>query len=676
MKTAINNKFHMKSVQRSDIFRKFQKPFRYLLRDSMHYEKDLYVDQSSTRYEEEFDAFTTSYSSDVRYFIGYTGCGKSTFIRHYFDLDNISPKKFRNDTLVIPSFWNGKKIGKENYEGNIIKHVIGSARSAIVEIDKAKGLAFPYNDLREFFTYIQETRGDILSTLSAEEYYQFGNDQDAIISRILSRTEQNCPIEYTSSSLKYFIEKYSEIKRVVFIIDDVETMDAAAINFLIDTYYHIYDCFQNAKDKEIVVNLLISLRPHSFRFLRDSGFPHEKIIAYGNHLESRCYQIIRNDIPNIREIFIRRFEKAEKNYIPGNPGTWNTAKGYLFSLIGAFENRYVDIITDLCHMNIRAIFDCIQLILSNRIWCQESKIPTEYPDVKIHEYNFNSIVNVLRTLACGENSVYTGNMNLQFNASDLEDMQQRPAFDGSNVFIPNILTNLNNRECDVTTIYIMFYLENKFSSTNKTPANSEFITVSDLLDELMRLLNRTDRDYLENVIQYLFQNRIIRKSIKDHDNQATINQLRPDTYIYFTKKGSRMLKLLCEDSILLEIFREDIVREYSDDVVCRSSFELVLDQRRDILFRDLIMLAREIYYAEDKAIVNALNSNHAHFPNSFIGTYRLSEDICQGLWNTFEYAQNLVSIDEIKSELKELMKEIEKRKGELCNTKQSLLSVT
>lgn len=59
-------------------------------------------------------------------------------------------------------------------------------------------------------------------------------------------------------------------------------------------------------------------------------------------------------------------------------------------------------------MNIRAIFDCLQLILSNRIWCQESKIPTVYPSVNIRDYNFNNIVNLLRTLSCGESSVYTG----------------------------------------------------------------------------------------------------------------------------------------------------------------------------------------------------------------------------------------------------------------------------
>lgn len=666
MKVAINNNFRMKSTQKSDIFRKFQRPFRYLLKDSMRYEKDLYVAQASTRYEEEFDALTHSYTNDVRYFIGYTGCGKSTFIRHYFSLDNISPKLIDNgNTLVIPSFWNGKKVDKLTYRDCIIRHIVSSIRSAIMTIDRTKGLVFPHNELEEFFSYIQTTRGEILSTLSPEQYSENGNDPSSIISMILSKTSEESALEYASSTLKFFIEKYSDISRVIFVIDDVETMDAEVLNFLVDTYYHMYSCFENVAEKEIIVNLLVSLRPHSFRYLRDIGLTHEKIIAYGNHLESRCYQIIRNDIPNIREIFIRRFEKAEKLFTPGNPNTWKTAKSCLFALIDSFESKYIDIITDLCHMNIRVIFDCLQLILSNRVWCQESKIISDYPDIKINEYNFNNIVNVLRTLSCGENSVYTGQMNLQFNANDLDDMQQRPAFDGSSVFIPNILNNLETRECDITTVYIMYYLENKFSSTDSSPANSEFISVRILLDEIMEVLNRQDKDYLEKILQYLFHNRIIRKSIKDHDNPHTINLLQPESYIYFTRKGSRLLKLFREDSILLEIFREDIVREYSDLDTCKSSFELVLDQKRDTLFYDLIALAKEIFVTEDALIINAMKNGSLHFSGSFIGSFRLTLDICQGLWNTFDYAKNLIEIDEIKESLKILMDQVAQRKTEL-----------
>lgn len=138
-------------------------------------------------------------------------------------------------------------------------------------------------------------------------------------------------------------------------------------------------------------------------------------------------------------------------------------------------------------------------------------------------------------------------------------MQPRPKFDGSDVFIPNIINNLYTRECDLTTIYIMYYLENKFSSTNNTPVNTEFIKVGDLINNIKGVLNRNEGDfnkYLMETIKYLFRNRIIRKSIYDRDAPISIDVIDENTYIYFTKKGSRLLKLFREDSILLEIIEK------------------------------------------------------------------------------------------------------------------------
>lgn len=150
MKTAINNNYTMRSAQRNDIFRKFQEPFRYLLNDSLGYDEKLYVEQASTRYEEEFDVFTNSVSSDVRYFIGYTGCGKSTFIRHYFGLDNAAPKmRNSNQELIVPSVWNSKKIVFDN-KTTIVRHIEGNINAAMRAIDSKKALSFPYYDLDDF----------------------------------------------------------------------------------------------------------------------------------------------------------------------------------------------------------------------------------------------------------------------------------------------------------------------------------------------------------------------------------------------------------------------------------------------------------------------------------------------------------------------------------------------
>ena len=496
---------------------------------------------------------------------------------------------------------------------------------------------------------------------------ELGGDKTKITAKILSNAQDKEPLDYTCSALRYFIEKYSDINRIIFIIDDVETLSITSLHFLINSYYHIYDYFNNVDEKPIIVNLLISLRPHSFRFLKEKSFQHEHIISYGNHLESRCYHIIKNDVPNIRTIFIKRFEYYDKRIEPGNRETWNESKRNLYSLVNRIEDYYIDILVDLCHMNIRAVFDCLQLILSNRIWCQADKPPTPYPYVNPRDYRFNDLLNLLRTLSCGENSVYTGLKDQQFNPSDLSEMQPRPRFDGSEVFIPNLINDKNDRKINLIAIYIMYYLENKFSSTDNTPVNTEYIKFDDLLNEIEFTLNLqkdNKRDKIRNTITELFKNRIVRKSIRDSDNDQTIEIVNGETFLYFTRKGGRLLKLIKENSILLEIFREDIVREYSDNDRCKSSFELVLEQKRDVLFADLIDLAHEIYAAEDDLITKAIHADNTLTTNGFIKDFRLTNDICEGLINTFISA-NGIKTDQYVQAVEELIDEVEKRKTEL-----------
>lgn len=54
----------------------------------------------------------------------------------------------------------------------------------------------------------------------------------------------------------------------------------------------------------------------------------------------------------------------------------------------------------------------------------------------------------------------------------------------------------------------MYYLENKFSSTNNTPVNTEFIKVGDLINNIKGVLNRNEGDfnkYLMETIKYLLE---------------------------------------------------------------------------------------------------------------------------------------------------------------------------
>ena len=353
-------------------------------------------------------------------------------------------------------------------------------------------------------------------------------------------------------------------------------------------------------NSEPIVNLLINVRPHSYRFLQQD-IDHQYLAAYGNYLQSDNYRLIKNEIPDVRKIFKQRFEDAIKKTAskPGNPQTWREAKKVFYEIIDDFDDGIIDMISDLCHKNIRAITDCFQMILSNRVWCQEFRDYTEHPTVERAEYHFD-IVNVIRTIACGENPVYMGEKEIQFNPGNLSNIQFRPSFDDSKVFIPNLIIDIKSKECDILPLVVIRYLNGIFSSGDRSKPQTEFITREDLINNLhLVFAGEVSEEKISYIIDYLFENRIIRKSIISKDSDKSINILEKDDYLYLTFKGSRLLSMLENDSVLLEIYREDVKRDYSDDKYYKSSLELISNNERKILFEDIIELARSIYYSED-----------------------------------------------------------------------------
>ena len=671
---------------KNDIFRKFQKQFRYLLSYPYIIDDSLYVEQSSNYYDEKFTEFVEGLQSEVRFFVGYTGTGKTTFIRHYFGMTNSSPITFKNKAIVIPSFWNGVQLNDENYKATIEENISRVFNSTLSVLNYDAASHFPLHDLHELKDYIIKTRGDILAKLTIEEKMQCYGDIDLEYGRILDKTESTRKVEYASSCLKYFIETYApSIERVILVIDDVETLTANKLNALIDAYFHVYNCLHNTSpNSRFIVNLLISLRPHSFRYLRRT-IPHEMLSSYGNYLENYGYVIVRNDIPSIQNIFNRRFENAIKNTNePGNKDSWDVSLNALYSIVNKFENQYANIVFDLCHMNIRAIMDCFQMILSNRIWCQDSKYISQYPAVNESEYDFNNIVNIIRTLSCGESAVYLGGYNVQTNPNRLNDFQPSPALDNSDAFIPNLLVNFETRECDIVVLYTMLYMEHLFASDEGASQNTEFISVEDLVNTISVLL-RIDSKVVFASVEYLFKNRILRKSIYDTDSDATINRLNAKNYVYFTKKGSRLLQMLSSDCILLELFREDMVRDYSSpahyeflkllganqsnvlDFFYKTSKELVTEKKRHILFADLIVLAHEVYQKEDSYVsLLGLSTSNVPLFETF-GYLPVTLRIIAGIENSLYRSQSVDMHNAIIHKLVELKSQVCQRIRELLN---------
>ena len=646
MNISINEKYLQPTTFRNDIYRKFEKQFISCFLNPVNINDELYVEQPTDEYYNAFNVFFDSLNSGIKFFVGYTGVGKTTFLKHYFNYKTMGFVKYKNDGIVIPACWDGRKIPDNNYEKNIEKQISNILDNLISELYKS----FEYiilDEANELLNYINDTRSDIITSLTIEETVRAKNTGITIEQAKLQKSKNEDPIPFSSSVLKYILEKHcTHIKRLVFVVDDLETLAQYKLCYLITTYLNIYDCMHNSHSQPIV-NLIFSLRPHSFRFLKDN-IDHKYINAYGNILDNESCRIIKNKIPDVNEILIRRFKDVfKKTEKPGNPETWDIAKKVFYEIIASLDENIVKTISEICHLNIRAIIDCLQMILSNRVWCQNSAEYSEHPTVRITDYRFD-IVNVVRTLACGESSVYTGKKDIKFNQENVSNVLARPQFDDSDIFIPNILIDIKTKECDVLPAIIMQYLEGYFSSQTSTPPQTEFVSKKVLCDNLHKIFGEfITLEKIQNTIEYLFNNRIIRKSIISKDTDETINKLLDHDYIYLTLKGSRLLSMFANDSVLLEIYREDIRRNYEKRSECyKSSFELITEGERNTLFDDLIDLVKEIYYSEDDY------QNHiADF--EILSFYKLDFPISQKLLIGVE--KSLLRSQNIDSEAKKML---------------------
>ncbi len=661
---CINEKYNQESWYRSDIYRKFEKQFKFLLNPGYD-DSEMYVKYKNNNYERAFEDFETSLTSEVRFFVGFAGVGKTTFIKHYFKFRTFEIKRKAN-ALIIPIGWNGLRVSDDRYQEAILDQLVPSIYHAIEYIYKSYENFFK-EEIDNIISYIKGTRQDILNELTVEEIIE--EDNPLKIKQIkLMKTQMKFPLEFACSILKYVLEYHNEkkIKRVIFIADDTETLSEATISFLTEMYLSVWTCLQNTKKHRIIANLLIGLRPHSYRFLK-KNLDHGITSPYGIFFENNSNVIHKKEIPNIKEIFIKRFEYAIKNTDkPGNQETWEDAKQILYCIVKDFDNSLIDMISDLCHQDIRAITNCFQMILSNRVWCQEFEGERAFPKLNsAQDFRFD-IVNVVRTIACGENSVYSGQYDIHFNQNNFTDIQYRPSFDGSPVFIPNIFNDLKTKKCDILAALIMQFLENYQSSGIGTSTDSERITKKVLYDKICNLfISQKSSEDIENVIDYLFQNRIIRKSIFSVDGEDSINILNDDDYIYFTQKGSRLLGMLESDSVLLEVFREDIRREYIDEEYEFSAFILnKKNGRRDLLFDDLIRLTHEIYINEDEYCYSCPREESLFYKEKFLITKKL---ICGIRTSLFRSSLDIPAREDIEQKIIKLENEVDNRIHELEN---------
>lgn len=573
----INDRFEYNNrIGASDIYRKFKVQFEALFnpkeiaKSKEEFEK-IYV--HDVNFENKLEDFRNSVGSMAAFCVGYTGIGKTTSIRHCFGLGikNVAVYNEERKELVFPAFFDGHNI-EIDFSDDLAKKIGAVCSFLERENPDLKLYLRTKTGLNELVEFIQETKPEIIEV---DPLVLINMTEEEETRYKLDFAFKHHKYSYNAIRLKYMItKKYDKYERLIIILDDVESLPHSEQQNLIRLYLSLFDCMTNTEfpqDSEYNINMLISLRPHTFRL-------------FNNNRSIEAYPVLGNPITkdepvDLSELFQKRFDYyTETNpRVIGNVDSWNECYSHLKTMNELFSGQYKSLIINLCFMNIREALSCYARIFANRLWVQRNKELYAEFTVNIPDYTFNSIT-IIRALACNECKVY---------------------FNSVNNLLPCLF--LNERQKDYT-VYCLLLL----SVFYRRKAENEYYGVEaqkkiEFIEELKDIFPLDIVKKFEECILYLFEKKILRKSIRDKDDYEVLDRkesLKDDSLIYLSSKGEEMWKMFAQDSVLLELFREGVYRDCNKvDFNMQCSFDLIETGRQKEIFLDLL---KYIEYLSDK----------------------------------------------------------------------------
>lgn len=606
-----------KNLGENDIYRKFSRQFEklFIARETPYTKEDfenMYVNDEE--FEDEIMKFTKAETHTIRFCVGYTGIGKSTTIRHCFGLGMesgafVCPQK---KEVIFPSFFDGyQDIANFNLSIRI------AAVCTMLEnlYPDLKSLMRTYEGKKEFYDFIQRHTGFILENVNPVKAMDM-EENELVLEKLNGAFEQN-PYEFQANKLKFYMKKkYDLYNKLIIILDDIESLPENTQIEIIAKYLKFHECMQNTDfpdEGEYYVKILISVRPQTYRSARKN----RSIEAF----PVGDYPILKRKAVSLDSLFEKRFRHYTKKYAKpiGNQDTWDACYKELMNMNQAFEGQYKDMISNLCQMNIREALSSYSRVFANRFWVQRNKAKEEYFMVSAPEYCFNNI-NVIRALACNEEKVFWGD---------------------TDSVVPNIFLTTKEDDLSIFCLLVISYFVEKrgmeygmnAEELGKIKVEWRNVLGSDLLIKMQRGLD------------FLYDNNIIFKSVLDYDisngnnDNESKTELTNKSLLYISPRGNELFAMFSRDSVLLEMLRENVWRDYeSNNFSDRCSSDLMKSGKQDEIFKDLLNYIDFLYEAERnvRAVVKLFHKE-IEYKNAF-GYYPIVHHLLMGVKNSMDYS--------------------------------------
>lgn len=604
-------------VGRSTLFRRFSRQFSRLLskRDRDEVLESVYIEPAD--YKQRLEESLSDDIDSFRFLIGHTGIGKSTLLKSYFQITHQSPHITENNWLIIPTYCDASVSEAQDID-LLAASIVGAACRKLkthYSIDSTD---------TAIIAMINSTKMRLMARSQSERRQ---SDAD-ILANLFDTDKRVFFLEETKVLLNQ-----TPISTVVLILDDIESMTRTdALASLLQAFYVIYECFQNNPQRKYRVKLLVASRPDTFRALE------EKPWFNGYYYE---VPLLISRIPSLVEIFKHRFNRLTKEIKdqPNNEESWMNAYEMLVRHCEAIEAVNKRTFEHLTNLNIRTAINLFEEFLSNHKWAERRDTRGDpHPAIRPEHLN-TSLVSVLRAIAYGNGDKYA-------------DIDKRP--------IANLLKNTADSCTDLLTLYLVTHLV--VCGNKEHEEGWRFVDVSRLLNHSEDIFDHHDgfdlRSHLVDMMAYLTKREVFFRKPFDAASEYDYS-LAP--------RGEELWRLLAVNSVLLEMWREDV---FMDDSAYRMEYSLSMD--RTLMFEDMVKLVLQYTKREADQVSYCVKLGSLPVYVSFFGhrpiVYPLYEGLKKSVENYFKEgppSQPIVKgLEDIRVRMEKIVPPLEKALAE------------
>lgn len=571
--------------------------------------------------------------SKAIFFVGFRNTGKTAYLKKYFNIENNSPYiQHKTGQMIIPVLNVGNIEGIISSE-MVLDSIRGVCEKISLEYPSARAF-YEEEEIKKFYQFILNTQAASLPELRFQEECSM-TESEQKKAKIAKMQEQK-KLSYYVMKFKFTVKNYcSDLKTIIFLIDNLNNISAeyTEIKKIINEYLDVFEYLKG--DSKIKVYVVISVRPVAFRQLKTD----ERINAY-----IQMNNVIRKEHEIDSARLFEKIGELSQEDITVDSETASYGSN-LYQLGIKFKYKYSNMIKQLCFYDVDLIIKAYERILKNETWIKNGNFRFSAGNITPKGWSFNNIT-CIRALACGNKKLYR-NMVKEKNAEALDCL------------IPNLLYNTEEQNYGVYILYtIKFFLRN-FNA--EMEYGDSYIVLKDYRDIFLEIFGKNSEQKIKDVISYLYQCEILRKSIADNNDAKDSfgenvyrEKIGWESKMYITSRGRKLWDMLKDDSLLLELCREDVYRErFLPEDCMKSSYDLMTEGKQDVLFNDLLFIINQVFEEELKYLKEVCKKKKQDLFVTAFGKSPLSLILLEGVSKSIQYSgyRDLIRSDKEKFQM-------------------------